>query len=142
MVRDLDFYKILNIAPSASFEEIRSAYRNLARKYHPDLNSGNPHSEEMFKLINVAYEVLKDPEQRKKFDFLRAYGVQFQNPFARNPTDPELEEIMRVYLQQLDQLFSQWIQRVHDSINTLIGTPFRLVNLGLKTLRKFFIANE
>ena len=87
MVREMDFYKILGVPPNASYEEIRTAYRTLARQYHPDLNPENPHAEEWFKLINVAYEVLKDPEQRRKFDFLRAYGVNFQSPFARNPTE-------------------------------------------------------
>ena len=132
----MDFYKILGVTPNASFEEIRTAYRKLARKYHPDLNPGNPYAEEAFKIINVAYEVLKNPEQRKKFDFLRAYGVNFQNPFARNPTEIELDELMNVYLKQLDELFNHWIQRIRRRINTIIETPFRLIDSAIKAIGK------
>ena len=136
MPRDLDFYKILGVAPTASVAEIKQAYRKLAREHHPDLNPGNYYSEEMFKLINVAYEVLKDPEKRRQFDFLRRYGVNFQSPFARNPTEVELEELVRVYSQQLEELFNQWIKRIQNRINTILGTPLRLVNFGLKTVRR------
>lgn len=134
MARDIDFYKILGVAPNASFEEIRAAYRTLARQYHPDLNPGNQHAEESFKLINIAYEVLKDPDQRRKFDFLRAYGVQFNNPFARNPTEVDLEELLNVYLKQLDELFKEWIKRIRHRINSLIETPFRLIDSAIKAV--------
>ncbi|NVM55073.1 MAG: DnaJ domain-containing protein [Candidatus Helarchaeota archaeon] len=136
MTRDLDFYKILGVPPNASFDEIRAAYRKLARQYHPDLNPGNPQAEDTFKLINVAYEVLKDPEQRKKFDFLRTYGVSFQNPFSRNPTEIELEELMSVYLKELDKLFNEWIKRIQQRINSLIKTPFRLIDMAIKAIGK------
>lgn len=63
-----DPYKVLGITKSASDEEIRKAYRALAKKYHPDLNTDDKKAEERFKEISVAYDVLGDPDKRKKFD--------------------------------------------------------------------------
>lgn len=63
-----DYYKTLGIDKDASQEEIKKSYRKLAKKYHPDTNPGNKQSEDKFKQINEAYEVLGDPEKRKKYD--------------------------------------------------------------------------
>ena len=63
-----DPYKILGVAKTASDEEIRKAYRALAKKYHPDLNTDNKKAEERFKEVSLAYDILGDPEKRKKFD--------------------------------------------------------------------------
>lgn len=64
----IDYYKTLGISKSATAAAIKSAYRKLARKYHPDLNPGNKESEKMFKEVNEANEILSDPEKRKKYD--------------------------------------------------------------------------
>ncbi len=63
-----DYYSILGVSRNATEKEIKSAYKRLAKKYHPDLNPGNKAAEEKFKEINEAYEVLSDPEKRKRYD--------------------------------------------------------------------------
>ena len=63
-----DYYKILGVDKSASQQEIKKAYRKLAAKYHPDKNPDDPGSEDKFKEVGEAYEVLKDPEKRKLYD--------------------------------------------------------------------------
>ena len=63
-----NYYEILGIRKDASTEEIKKAYRKLARKYHPDVNPGNKEAEEKFKQINEAYNNLIDESKRKTYD--------------------------------------------------------------------------
>jgi curved DNA-binding protein len=72
----IDYYKILGVPKTATEKEIKSAYRKLARKYHPDLNPDNKEAERKFKEINEANEVLSHPENRKKYD---KYGKDWQH---------------------------------------------------------------
>jgi curved DNA-binding protein len=65
-----DYYKILGVDKKATPEQIKKAYRKLAVQYHPDKNQGNKEAEDKFKQINEAYEVIGDPEKRKKYDEL------------------------------------------------------------------------
>lgn len=67
-----DYYKVLGVERGASEADIKSAYRKLARKYHPDVNPNNKKAEAQFKDINEAYQVLSDPEKRRKYDQLGA----------------------------------------------------------------------
>ncbi|HEX9204137.1 MAG TPA: DnaJ domain-containing protein, partial [Vicinamibacteria bacterium] len=73
-----DYYKILGVAKGATEKEIKAAYRKLARKHHPDMNQGNPKAEARFKEIGEAYEVLSDPEKRKRYDELGANWNSFR----------------------------------------------------------------
>src|SRR3984893_17970073 len=65
-----DYYSTLGVAKTATGKEIKQAFRKLARKHHPDVNPGDKAAESKFKEINEAYEVLGDPEKRKKYDEL------------------------------------------------------------------------
>ena len=68
-----DYYSILGVEPGAGDAEIKTAYRRLARKYHPDV-SKEAGAEEKFKAVNEAHEALRDPERRRAYDQLRAGG--------------------------------------------------------------------
>ena len=78
-----DYYKILGVAPNAEKKVIQQTFRQLARKFHPDVNPGNKEAEEKFKTINEAYQVLSNVEQRKKYDELRAQYQQWQQTGGR-----------------------------------------------------------
>ena len=77
-----DYYETLGVSKTASDDEIRSAFRKLARKYHPDVAKDKKTAEEKFKEINEAYEVLSDPEKRKKYDQL---GANWNQPGGFQP---------------------------------------------------------
>jgi curved DNA-binding protein len=72
----VDYYKLLGINKTATSKDIKSAYRKLARKYHPDLNPNDKNAKKNFQQINEANEVLSDPEKRKKYD---QYGKDWQH---------------------------------------------------------------
>ena len=80
-----DYYKILGLDKNAKKEEIKKAYRKLAKKYHPDKNSGNKESEEKFKEINEAYEVLGDEKKKVKYDNMSS-GHEFREGYEFDPS--------------------------------------------------------
>lgn len=101
-----DYYKILGVTKEATQEDIKKSYRKLALKYHPDKNSGNKDAEEKFKEVGEAYEVLKDPEKRKKYDRLGVNWKEYEHTGAGGGSD-----------------FASWAQRQNRSKGTRAERP-------------------
>lgn len=133
-----DYYAILGVPRNADEKEIKRAYRRLARKYHPDLNPGDKEAERKFKEINEAYEVLSDPEKRRRYDelgaawstygqrdteafwqdFYRRYGRTAQTSSSRFETDFEFGDFSDFFKMFFGDLLG-------DRIRTRRATTFR-----------------
>ncbi|HSF24770.1 MAG TPA: DnaJ C-terminal domain-containing protein [Blastocatellia bacterium] len=99
-VKFRDYYEVLGVKRNATDEQIRQAYRKLARKHHPDLNPKDKSAEEKFKEINEANEVLSDPEKRKRYDQLGSNwrdGAEFTPPPGWGRVNIEYEDLGKIF---------------------------------------------
>jgi len=92
-----NYYDVLGVSEGATEEEVKSAYRKLAMKHHPDQNRENPEADKMFKEVNEAYEILSDSEKRQKYDHVRKHGN------SRNPGFASVEDIIDGFMRQANQ---------------------------------------
>lgn len=118
----IDYYKILGINKNATEQDIKKAYRKLARKYHPDVNPNNKEAEKKFKEINEANEVLSNAENRKKYD---KYGKDWQHA-------EEFERAKQQQKQQGQQTYTSYNQDdFSDFFSSMFGGGFQQ-NRGAK----------
>ena len=113
-----DYYAILEVTPQASNREIKRAYRRKVKKYHPDLNQKDLYTERKIREINVAYEVLSNPEERKKYDSTRTnYDTTIGQADKQQPA-PTAEP------PDIQDWYDEWRSHTSERI-----PPFRLRDL-------------
>lgn len=126
-----DYYEVLGVGKSAKQDEIKKAYRNLARQYHPDVNPNDPKAEEKFKDINEAYQVLSDEEKRKKYDRFGSQWKQYQQGGGRaedfdwsqwtSQGQPGGTQYRTVSPEEFEQMFGGGLGGFSDFFETLFG---------------------
>lgn len=137
-----DYYAILGVHEGADADAVKKAYRELARKYHPDLNPGDPAAEERFKDLSEAYAVLSDPKRRQEYDQMRRLGVA--SPGGAGGVSFDFGDLFGGGGPEalFEQLFGglggrrSVRRRRGDDLQTRIGLAFRDAMLGgMRTLR-------
>ena len=124
-----DYYKILGIDKKATQDDIKKAYRKLAVKFHPDKNPGDKKSEEKFKEINEANDVLGDPEKRKKYDNLGENWQQYQqsgfpNDFGQQGRKGGRQQSSQQYYSGDESQFSDFFESIFGSGAGMGGQAF------------------
>ena len=124
-----DYYATLGVAKTATAKEIKQAFRRLARKHHPDVNPGDRGSEAKFKELNEAYEVLSNPDSRRKYDELGANWRQYEQagPGAAGPWGPQAPgagaggNYRTMSPEEMENLFGSGGSPFSDFFNTFFG---------------------
>jgi molecular chaperone DnaJ len=150
MAPQRDYYQILGIPESATTDQIKKAFRRLAKQLHPDRNPNNPQAVERFKEINEAHDVLSDADKRKKYDMLRKYGAFTGGGRARprgagarggGPATPDADfDISDLgSFGGIGDLFSSIFgkrgaqdEEADETVETIVTIPFRIAALGGK----------
>jgi molecular chaperone DnaJ len=83
-----DYYKILDVPPAATVQEIKQSFRRLAQQYHPDKNAGSHWADAQYREIQEAYKVLSDPKQREEYNYKRWFNRSTARDFIQNPVTP------------------------------------------------------
>lgn len=115
----INFYKVLNIPSKASPLEIKAAYRRLAKIWHPDRNQGSKSSEDRFKEIQSAYQVLSNTNQKRQYDFKykdEIHRTEEEETQTRPPQNPNTWKTADAYKSRLDRLWKQY-ENIHDEKN-------------------------
>ena len=97
-----DYYEVLGISKNADANEVKKAYRKLAMQYHPDKNQGDKQAEEKFKEVSEAYEILKDPEKRGRYDQFGHTGLKggFDNFSGFGGFEFDLSDALRTFMSE------------------------------------------
>ncbi|CAN5459815.1 hypothetical protein BH10BAC1_BH10BAC1_11400 [soil metagenome] len=138
-----NYYILLEVKNTASSDEIKSAYRILAKKYHPDKNIGNKASEEYFKEIQNAYAILSNPEKRRVYDLKFAYTSRVQSQQRSSSSGPQYNGNAYQYAQQQAQAKQQAFARQQqqpESEKKDSGESWQvLVSVGIALVLLYFI---
>src|SRR6266705_1706780 len=139
MASQRDYYQVLGVAETATTDEIKKAFRRLAKQHHPDRNPNNPQAAERFKEINEAHDVLSDAEKRKKYDQMRRYGAFSPEGGRRGRSAPQDSGNFDISdLGGLGDIFSSIFGRrggagreaEPEDTETEVTIPFRVAALG------------
>ncbi len=129
-----DYYNMLGVSRNASGDEIKKAFRQLARKYHPDVNPGKKDAEEKFKEINEAYEALKDPDKRQAYDQFGEAGVESEGFRQSGRGFPSFDDLFRDFgMGDIFDVFSGFGERSREGHGLKRGADLRYeLEIGLK----------
>lgn len=137
----VDFYKILGVKRAASVREVKSAYRRLARRHHPDVNGGSEHAAREFALISLAYRTLSDPQERAYYDnqlARRGADTSADSPSVFHSDNPHARRMRRVAVQaRMDKVVDNLIEAERRETFAMQRAVFTTVSLFLST---FFVS--